>query len=233
MFSTVRSRLTFSNVVAVMAMFIALGGFSYAAVKIGSKQIANNSIKSKDIRDERVKGRDIRSNAVGPDEIADNSVDTNHIADNAVSTGKLADDAVDTTKIADGTITNADLNAEAAVAKGFATIDSTNVNGPATVHNFGGQQTNVIDGVTAERVGQGIYDVSFVANPDTGFSGVDSVNDLTVQVTGRNGFSTGSIFDAASSASTDLIEIRVFMRRPDNGNTIDSDFSVQFYAHTP
>ncbi len=61
---------------------------------------------------------------------------------------------------------------------------------------------------------------------------VNSVNDLATQVAGRNGFSTGSIFDAASSANENTIKLRVFMRRPDNGGTIDSDFSVQFYART-
>ncbi len=61
---------------------------------------------------------------------------------------------------------------------------------------------------------------------------MNSVNDLTWQVTGRNGFSTGSVFDAASTANENQIKLRVFMRNPDNGGGIDSDFSVQFYART-
>ena len=85
--------------------------------------------------------------------------------------------------------------------------------------------------MTAQRVGQGIYDVTFTANEGK-YTGVDSVDDLTVQVTGRNGFSTASIFSNASTASADQVKLRVFMRRPDNGGTIDSAFSVQFYART-
>jgi hypothetical protein len=120
------------------------------------------------------------------------------------------------------------------VAKGFATIDARNTNGPATVHNFGGQQTATSPpGVSAQRIAQGVYDVTFQANTGTGkFVNVNSVNDLATQVTGRNGFATGMVFDGASTANENTIKLRVFLRRPDNGATIDSDFSVQFYART-
>ena len=239
MFTRLRPRLTFANVVSVMALFIALGGLSYAAAQIGSKQIVNNSIRSKDIRNGGVASRDIRTNTVGSFDIADNGVGTVDIADGAVGTGKLADGAVDTGKLADnavgsgkianGSVNNDDTNAELALAKGFATVDSTNVNGPTDVLNFGGQQTSTAsDGVTAVRVAQGVYDVTFTGD----FTGVNNVNDLTYQVTGRNGFSDGSIFDAASTADDDTIKLRVFMRRPDDGNTIDAAFSVQFYTRT-
>ena len=53
-----------------------------------------------------------------------------------------------------------------------------------------------------------------------------------MQVTGRNGFSTASIFANASTATADPVKLRVFLRRPDNGGTIDSAFSLQFYART-
>ncbi len=43
-------RLTYGNVVATLALLIALGGTAYAAATIGSKQIINNSIKSVDVR---------------------------------------------------------------------------------------------------------------------------------------------------------------------------------------
>lgn len=48
------SRLTYANVVATLALFIALGGVSYAAVKlpansVGSKQLKNNAVTLKKI----------------------------------------------------------------------------------------------------------------------------------------------------------------------------------------
>ena len=160
-------------------------------------------------------------------------------AANTVRSRDIVNDAVTSADIKGGggrtgDIKNRDVNALLAVAKGFATIDSRNTNGPSTVHNFGGQQTATSPpGVSAQRIAQGVYDVTFQANTGTGkFVNVNSVNDLATQVSGRNGFSTGSVFDNASSASENTVRLRIFMRRPDNGNTIDSDFTVQFYART-
>jgi hypothetical protein len=214
MFRKVRSQLSFSNVVAMIALFIALGGTSYAVAtgSIDSREIKNNTIRSKDVRTGNVASSDLKNDDV--------------------RTQDLEDDDVGTEDLKDGDIRNADTNGELALAKGFASIAATNANGPATVLSFGGQQTSTAaTGVTAQRVGTGIYDVTFTAN-DGKFTDVDSVDDLTVGVTGRNGFSTGSIFSNASTATADQVKLRVFMRRPDNGATIDAAFSLQFYART-
>ena len=53
------SRLTFANVVAVLALFVALGGSSYAALRVDSASIADDSIRSEDLRNNDVHGRDI------------------------------------------------------------------------------------------------------------------------------------------------------------------------------
>jgi hypothetical protein len=209
-----------------MAMFIALGGLSYAAVQIGTKQITNNSIRSKDIRNGAVATRDIRDSTIGTIDITDAGVGTADLADNAVDTAKIADNAVGSGKLADGGVNNADLSPDVPVVSGFATIDAVAANGSAPVQNSGGAQTS---SVTAARVGTGIYDVTFVANAAE-FSGVNNVADLTLQVTGRDGFSTGSVFDAASTASEGEVKLRVFMRRPDDGAARDADFSVEFFA---
>ncbi len=47
------------NAIAYLALFVALSGSAYAAVKIGSAQVADNSLRSVDIRDRSVKGIDI------------------------------------------------------------------------------------------------------------------------------------------------------------------------------
>src|SRR5829696_3008617 len=60
-----RSHASFSNVVAVMALFVALGGTSYAATKIGSKQIKNNSVRSVDIKNRTIKSKDIARGVIG------------------------------------------------------------------------------------------------------------------------------------------------------------------------
>ncbi|MDQ3648051.1 MAG: hypothetical protein M3433_05625 [Actinomycetota bacterium] len=183
-----------SSAIALVALFVALGGTSYAVTRIDS-----NSVRSRHIVNDAVTSADIKGGG-----------------------GRTGD------------IKNRDVNALLAVAKGFASVESRVTNGPANVFNFGGQQTRTSPaGVSAQRVATGVYDVTFSANTGTGrFVNVDSVNDLTWQVTGRNGFSTGSVFSNASSANTNQIKLRVFMRNPSTGNPIDSSFSVQFYART-
>src|SRR4051812_16182099 len=57
--SAIRSRLTFANVVSVLALFIALGGSSYAAVTL-----RKNSVTSAQIKNGQVKNADLANNAV-------------------------------------------------------------------------------------------------------------------------------------------------------------------------
>lgn len=167
--------------------------------------------------------------ALGGVAYAANTVRSRDIVNNAVTSADIKGGGGRT-----GDIKNRDVNALLAVAKGFASIDARATNGPANVLNYGGQQTRTSpQGVSATRVGTGIYDVTFAANTGTGrFVNVNSVDDLAVQVTGRNGFSTGSVFVPASTANPNEIKLRIFMRRPNDGTGIDTDFTVQFYART-
>jgi hypothetical protein len=45
-----RRHLTYSNVIATLALFIALGGSSYAAIKITGRNVTNGSLTGKDIK---------------------------------------------------------------------------------------------------------------------------------------------------------------------------------------
>lgn len=52
------------NLVAYLALFIALGGTSYAATRITGAQIADNTIRGADIRDGSITARDIRTGSL-------------------------------------------------------------------------------------------------------------------------------------------------------------------------
>ena len=52
--------LTYSNVMASAAVFIALGGSSYAAVKITGDDVRNGSLTGKDVRDGSLRAADLR-----------------------------------------------------------------------------------------------------------------------------------------------------------------------------
>ncbi len=60
------SKLTYANVVASLALFIALGGSAYAisAGAIGSREIRDNSIRSRDVRTNTLSGRDINERSL-------------------------------------------------------------------------------------------------------------------------------------------------------------------------
>ena len=64
LFSNLRKRLTYPNVVATLAMFIALGGSSYAAVTITGKNIKNGSVTGKDVKNGGLTGIDVKNGAL-------------------------------------------------------------------------------------------------------------------------------------------------------------------------
>jgi hypothetical protein len=62
--SRLRERLSYANVTATLALFIALGGTSYAAVSlprnsVGSTQLRSNAVSSAEIRDRSIRLRDV------------------------------------------------------------------------------------------------------------------------------------------------------------------------------
>ena len=60
MLARLRPRLTFSNVVACLALFVALGGSSYAALKVTGRTVEDGSLSGRDVRNNSLTGRDIR-----------------------------------------------------------------------------------------------------------------------------------------------------------------------------
>jgi hypothetical protein len=78
-----RTALSYSNVVATLALFIALGGSSYAAVKLSRNSVGSSQIRSK---------------AVGPSELRSNAVSSRSIRDRAIQPQDLSSGAVSVLK---------------------------------------------------------------------------------------------------------------------------------------
>jgi hypothetical protein len=55
------TRISPASLLAVIALFVSLGGVSYAAATIGSAQIKNNSVKGTDIKNGSIASKDISS----------------------------------------------------------------------------------------------------------------------------------------------------------------------------
>ena len=62
--------------VALVALFVAMGGSAYAAGLITSGDIKNNTIRSRDVRNGGLIGKDIRANKVGGRAIKESTLGT-------------------------------------------------------------------------------------------------------------------------------------------------------------
>ena len=60
MLTTLRQRLTYANVMSTVAVFIALGGSSYAALTISGSSITNRSIPAKKLKRNSITAKEVR-----------------------------------------------------------------------------------------------------------------------------------------------------------------------------
>jgi hypothetical protein len=115
-----RPRLSYSNVIATVALFVALGGAAVAAGglprhSVGARQLRRGAVTSVALRKHAVTMAKIASNSIFAQMIADGAVTSTKLSMNAVSgpaiangaigTGKLGNNAVTPSKIADGAVT--------------------------------------------------------------------------------------------------------------------------------
>jgi hypothetical protein len=61
-----RTRLSYANVMATIAVFVALGGSSYAAVTLTGKDIKDGTLTGKDVRDRSLTAKDFKGSVAGP-----------------------------------------------------------------------------------------------------------------------------------------------------------------------
>jgi hypothetical protein len=85
-----RQHLTYANVTATLALFVALGGSSYAAFRVGSREIADNSIRSRDVHNHTLTRHDLARNTLDGSVIRESRlgrVPRASVADNATRLG--------------------------------------------------------------------------------------------------------------------------------------------------
>ena len=77
-------------VIALVALFVSIGGVGYAASKIGTNDIQNGAVTNKKLHKAAVKTRKLAKKAVKSGKLADQAVGTGKIADGAVTSAKVA-----------------------------------------------------------------------------------------------------------------------------------------------
>jgi hypothetical protein len=119
-----RRRLSYANVVATLALFVALGGSAAAAVIVTNNSeiapntiyganlpagkndnIVNGSVGTSDLAASAVTNPKLATGAVGSDKLAAKAVIAGKLGDGAVALTNLANGAVGTSKLADGAVT--------------------------------------------------------------------------------------------------------------------------------
>src|SRR3954470_17450559 len=83
-------------IVALIALFVALGGVSYgfATGEIDSREIKNNEVRSVDIRNNEIRTRDLRNNEVRGIDIRNSTVQGRDIALNTVTGEDVKEDTL-------------------------------------------------------------------------------------------------------------------------------------------
>ena len=98
--------LSYANVVATLALFVALGGSAYAI-----KQLPKNSVGTKQLKKTAVSTGKLKGNAVTKNKIRKNAVVTRKIRGGAVTRNKIKNSSVNGAKIADNSVTGSEINA--------------------------------------------------------------------------------------------------------------------------
>lgn len=107
----IRQGLTYANLTATVALFIALGGGAYAVSKdsVGSKEIETGAVRSKELKDDDVRSADIEVGAVQGSEVADGSIGAADIADGSLAGADIADGSLGGGELTDGTVSGLDV----------------------------------------------------------------------------------------------------------------------------
>jgi hypothetical protein len=128
MIASIRSRLTYSNTIATLALFVALGGAAVAAGlprnSVGANQLKRRAVTAAKLAPKSVIAGKLGPNSVGPGNIGNGAVTTAKLAQGSViastikngvlTTNKLTNEAVTSAKLANGAVTAAKLGGEVA-----------------------------------------------------------------------------------------------------------------------
>ena len=104
-----------SMVVACLALFVSLGGVSYAVATIDSADIVNGSIRNRDFKDGTLRGQEAKPDGFGP----------NAIKEQALDAGKLG--RVPLAGVADGIVHHAVVSDVGATVRGRGVTSSAQI----------------------------------------------------------------------------------------------------------
>lgn len=84
-----RASVSYANVTATLALIIALGGTSYAAIRVSGKNIVNNSVSSVDVRNNSLRGKDVRNSTLTGADVKNSSLTGSDIKGGSITGSDL------------------------------------------------------------------------------------------------------------------------------------------------
>jgi hypothetical protein len=222
-------------IVALLALFVALGGSSYAAVKISARDIKRGAVGTRAIANESVRSADIHNATVSGADVADNSL-TNADIDNTNLSAQTAESANTATRATTATSANTATNAtNADNADKLDGLDSTDFTRPSCTSQTGALKGSVTvaaspafsgtftpvsgyncsgQSIEARRLSMGRYEVRFNGSPATQAVATAIVTSIKAEMI------------SVTNQSPGLFTVYVLDPLPAPGAFVDDSFTV-------
>jgi len=224
--------------IALLALFVALGGSSYAAVKIGARDIQRGAVGTRAIANNAIRSADIHNATIAGVDVKDDSL-TNADIDNtslAAATAKSAESANRANTAASATnATTANSAKKADDAEKLDGLDSTDFTRPACTSQTGAIKGSVtiaasagfssgftpVSGyncsgqpIDARRLSMGRYEIRFNGSPATQAVATAIVSGIKADMV------------SVSNSGPGLFTIYVLDPLPAPGSFVDDSFTV-------
>jgi hypothetical protein len=148
MIAAVRNRLTYSNVIGTMALFIALGGVAVAATHLPRNSVGTRQLKRGAVTSAKLAKKSVINGKLGP-----NSVGPGNIGNGAVTAAKLSDEIgplIGTLKSGQTLRGSFDVGGESKVVRGSLSFQFPLTNAPSA------PETNVLAADTTSAACPGL-----------------------------------------------------------------------------
>lgn len=213
MLKSILGRVNSAHVIALAALFVALGGTAFA--------LSKNSVKSKHIKDGQVKSADIKNDNVKSADLKNEGVKGKDIKDGEIGTSKIKDGAVTESKLAAGVLPGDEDPCGPGKPKAVFMVHGSSLT--TTFETLSGYHC---DGGTIEArspsTGNYEFDIEGLAFDTT-------TEDMVVQLTGQGG-SGGTIIGYGAGGTFDRLSVQTY----DNaGGAVDKVFSVTVWEDSP
>ena len=164
MISKLRPKLNYSNVIATVALFIALGGAAIAAGlprnSVGAHQLKRGAVTARALRRDAVTAAKLAPRSVTAAKLGLNAVGSGNLANGAVTSTKLAANSVTSAAIANGVITNTKLSNELITKTKIA-------NGAVTLAKLGEEVSPLLGTLRTGQTLRGAFDLGAAGKEST------------------------------------------------------------------